>query len=69
MALSAPKRARVPDFVEYRLGGRDTTQKRMSIGKHGALTPDEARKLAKELGKVARGVDVAQEQKDGAREA
>src|SRR5208337_857586 len=51
-------------FVEYRLGGRDTTQKRMTIGKHGALTPDEARKLAKEeLGKVARRVDVAQERK------
>ena len=52
-------------FVEYRLGGRGTTQKRMTIGKHGALTPDEARKLAKEeLGKVARRVDVAQERKD-----
>ena len=51
-------------FVEYRLGGRGTTQKRMTIGKHGALTPDEARKLAKEeLGKVARRVDVAQERK------
>ena len=31
-------------FVEYRLGGRETTQKRMTIGKHGVLTPDEARK-------------------------
>jgi integrase len=52
-------------FVEYRLGGRATTQKRMTIGKHGALTPDEARKLAKEeIGKVARGADVAQEKKD-----
>ena len=34
-------------FVEYRLGGRGTTQKRMTIGKHGVLTPDEARKLRK----------------------
>jgi integrase len=52
-------------FVEYRLGGRGTTQKRMTVGKHGALTPDEARKRAKdELGKVARGDDVAQERKD-----
>jgi Arm DNA-binding domain len=52
-------------FVEYRLGGRGTAQKRMSIGKHGALTPDEARKRAKdELGKVARGADVAQAKKD-----
>ena len=52
-------------FVEYRLGGRGTTQKRMAIGKHGALTPDEGRKRAKdELGKVARGADVAQEKKE-----
>ena len=52
-------------FVEYRTGGRGTTQKRMTIGKHGALTPDEARKRAKEeLGKVARGADVAQEKKE-----
>ncbi|MFZ1108996.1 MAG: tyrosine-type recombinase/integrase [Rhodomicrobium sp.] len=52
-------------FVEYRLGGRATTQKRMTIGKHGVLTPDEARKLAKEaLGKVARGDDVAQSKKE-----
>jgi integrase len=52
-------------FVEYRLGGRGTAQKRMTIGKHGALTPDEARKFAKEeLGKVARRVDVAQEKRE-----
>ncbi|MGO9543274.1 MAG: tyrosine-type recombinase/integrase [Rhodomicrobium sp.] len=52
-------------FVEYRLGGRGTTQKRMTIGKHGALTPDEARKRAKEeLGKVARGADVSQEKRE-----
>ena len=35
-------------FVEYRLGGRGTAQKRMTIGKHGVLTPDEARRAAKE---------------------
>ncbi len=52
-------------FVEYRLGGRGTKNQRMSIGKHGVLTPDEARKLAKEeLGKVARGDDVAQAKKE-----
>jgi integrase len=52
-------------FVEYRLGGRGTAQKRMTIGKHGVLTPDEARKLAKEeLGKVARGADVVQEKRE-----
>ena len=52
-------------FIEYRLGGRGTQSKRLTIGKHGVLTPDEARKVAKaELGKVARGTDVAQAKKD-----
>jgi integrase len=52
-------------FIEYRLGGRATAQKRMTIGKHGVLTPDQARQRAKEeLGKVARGADVSQAKKD-----
>ncbi|KAI96142.1 hypothetical protein T281_01585 [Rhodomicrobium udaipurense JA643] len=52
-------------FVEYRLGGRGTTQKRVTLGKHGVLTPEQARGIAKEeLGKVARGTDVAQAKKD-----
>jgi integrase len=60
-ALST-KEGKCSYFVQYRLGG---VSKRMTIGKHGALTPDEARKRAKEeLGKVARNVDVAQERKD-----
>ena len=47
-------------FVEYRLGGRGTKNQRTTIGKHGALTPDEARKVAKEkLGEVAKGINVA----------
>ena len=54
-------------FIEYRLGGRGTQSKRLTIGKHGVLTPDEARKVAKaELGKVARGTDVAQAKKTSA---
>jgi integrase len=52
-------------FVEYRLGGRGTAQKRMTIGKHGVLTPEQARQRAKEeLGKVARGDDVSQARKE-----
>ena len=52
-------------FVEYRMGGRSTPSKRMNVGKHGILTPREAREKAKrELGKVAAGVDVAQVKKE-----
>ena len=47
--------------IQYRLGRRDAPTKRMTIGKHGALTPDEASK--EELGKVARGADVALEKR------
>ena len=46
-------------FIEYRLGGRGSPSRRVSIGKHGVLTPNEARRIAKrELGKVANGIDV-----------
>jgi integrase len=52
-------------FIEYRLGGRGTPSRRVTLGKHGIFTPDEARKVAREeLGKVARGTDVAQVRKD-----
>lgn len=52
-------------IIQYRLGGRGTPSKRLTIGKHGVLTPEEGRKLAKEkLGEVATGTDVAQEKKD-----
>ena len=47
-------------FVQYRLGGRETPSKRMTIGKHGVLTAEQARLLAKEkLGDVAKGHDIA----------
>ena len=54
--------------IQFRLGGRGAPTKRVVIGRHGVLTPEEGRRLAKEeLGKVARGEDVAQAKK-GARE-
>jgi integrase len=52
-------------FVEFRIGGRTAPNRRVSLGKHGALTPSEARSLAKaKLGEVAKGVDVAQVKRD-----
>ncbi len=52
-------------FVEFRIGGRAAPNRRFSLGKHGALTPSEARSLAKaKLGEVAKGVDVAQVKRD-----
>jgi integrase len=48
-------------FVEYRLGGRAGRNRRFSLGRYGKLTPDEARRFAKEkLGEIARGIDVAE---------
>lgn len=44
---------------QYRKGGRT---RRVSLGRHGVLTVDEARKLAKELlGRVAKGENPAEE--------
>ena len=50
-------------LVEYRAGrGRGFPTRRISIGRHGALTPDEARQRAKQiLAQVARGDDPAAE--------
>jgi len=45
--------------IQYRKGGRT---RRNSIGMHGTITPDEARKIAKEkLGRVAKGDNPAEE--------
>ena len=49
--------------VRYRAGGgRTGTLRQLTLGRHGALTPDEARKLAKQaLGAVSGGEDPALE--------
>lgn len=43
---------------QYRLGGRGGTTRRYTIGKHGAFTPEQARRRAKDLaGLVHQGTD------------
>lgn len=45
-------------LLQYRVGGRGNPTRRYTIGKHGPLTPDQARKRAKELaGMVEAGTD------------
>lgn len=49
-------------LVQYRIGGRKGRTRRVTIGKHGALTPDQARQEARRvLGQVASGHDPAEE--------
>jgi integrase len=46
--------------LQYRLGGRAGGTKRLTLGVHGALTPDRARRRAQQAaGEIAEGVDVA----------
>jgi integrase len=47
-------------ILQYRKGGRRTPTKRVTIGRHGALTPEQARKEAARLsGAIANGADPA----------
>ncbi len=51
-------------FIRYRAngGGRRAPQRHMTVGRHGSLTPEEARGEARKLlGAVARGGDPAEE--------
>jgi len=46
--------------LRYRMGGRGSPLKTFTIGKHGPLTPEQARKLAEGLiGDISRGIDPA----------
>lgn len=43
---------------QYRIGGREARARRMTIGKHGAFTPDKARERARDLAQAVRsGLD------------
>ncbi len=56
-------------LVQYRLGGRRGRTRRVTIGRHGALTPDQARKEAKRiLGEVAAGDDPAEKRSEARRD-
>lgn len=57
-------------LFQYRLGGRAGKTRRFSIGKHGTLTPDRARKQAEELAALVRqGIDPQQQKQDEGRRA
>src|SRR6266436_4021026 len=52
-------------LVQYKLGGRGGRTRRMTLGLHGKLTPEEARKRAtKLLAAVEEGADPATERAD-----
>src|SRR3954453_13194313 len=45
-------------IIQYRLGGRSGSTKRLTLGQYGVITAEEARAEAKKLlGTVARGED------------
>jgi integrase len=47
-------------ILQYRIGGRGAPTKRVTIGRHGALTPEQARKEAARLsGAIVQGSDPA----------
>lgn len=53
-------------IVRYRIGGRSGTRRRYKIGAYGVLTPDDARRLARNaLRLVAEGRDPAAEKIEG----
>ncbi|MDE2303538.1 MAG: tyrosine-type recombinase/integrase [Sphingomonadales bacterium] len=52
-------------LFQYRIGGRGATTRRYTIGKHGPLTPDQARTRAKALAHMAEeGTDPRQAEDD-----
>ena len=57
-------------LFQYRIGGRAGKTRRVTIGRHGSLTPDRARKEAGDLAAaLAKGVDPQQAKQDRNRRA
>ncbi len=57
-------------LFQYRLGGRAGRTRRFTIGRHGSLTPDAARRVADDLvSLVAKGIDPQQHKQDKSRRA
>lgn len=57
-------------LYQYRLGGRGGRTRRYTIGRHGSMTPDRARREAERLAAlVSQGVDPQQEKQDKGRRA
>lgn len=55
-------------LFQYRTGGRGAKTQRVNIGKHGPLTPDEARKIAKGLAAdVVKGADPVADKREAER--
>ena len=56
-------------LAQYRIGGRKGRTRRVTIGRHGTLTPDQARREARRLlGEVAAGRDPAEARAKARRE-
>lgn len=56
-------------LLQYRVGGRGNPTRRYTIGKHGALTPDQARTRAKQLSAMVEGGIDPRQAEDEARHA
>jgi integrase len=60
-AVKVTKRGARSYLIQYRLHGRNGRTRRVTLGKHGTITTDQARKEAKRLlGEVASGLDPAE---------
>jgi integrase len=65
LAVKVTPRGRKVYLVQYRLGGRAGRCRRVTLGVHGVITPDQARRAARQvLGDVSSGVDVATQRQE-----